>query len=449
MRQLLVTVAVAAAALGFAHLLGGRVMPKHALRSTITSVRRLTDLTPDSHNANRGTDRGRAALACSLREFGAARSVVIDRHGRIIAGHKTVEQAKALGLPLRVVRTHGDYLVAVQRDDLDLRTDARAQALAIADNRVGELDLEWDVDMLKRLHADGLDLSAFWTDAEFATLFAESTAGLTDENAVVEPGPTDIVRGELFVLGRHRLLCGDATSAGDVRRLLDGATPVLMTTDPPYGVNYRPAWRHRVNPNQRTAVGRVMNDDRAEWTAAWTLFPGAIAYVWHAALKATTVAADLEAAGFKIRSQIIWQKQHFALSRGDYHWGHEPAWYAVRGKGQWRGDRRQTTVWEVANLNPFGSTGAADNAVTGHGTQKPVRLFEIPIMNHTAAGDAVYDPFSGSGTAIIAAEKLGRACYAMEIDPKYVQATVTRWEAFTGRQVVRQRPARVAKRGTR
>jgi hypothetical protein len=141
----------------------------------------------------------------------------------------------------------------------------------VADNRVGELDLEWDVDMLKQLHADGLDLSAFWTDAEFATLFTAANAGLTDENAVVEPGPTDLVRGDLFVLGRHRLLCGDATSAGDVTRLLDGVMPVLMTTDPPYGVSYDPAWRHRANPNQRTAVGRVVNDDRAEWTAAWRL----------------------------------------------------------------------------------------------------------------------------------------------------------------------------------
>ena len=174
---------------------------------------------------------------------------------------------------------------------------------------------------------------------------------------------------------------------------------------------------------------------------------GAIAYVWHAALKAPTVAADLEAAGFKIRSQIIWVKQHFALSRGDYHWGHEPAWYAVRGKGQWRGDRRQTTVWEVPNLNPMGGTRAADNAVTGHGTQKPVRLFEIPITNHTIAGDAVYDPFCGSGTAIIAAEKLGRACFAMEIDPKYVQAAVTRWEAFTGPKAVRQRVAAAKAKG--
>lgn len=410
---------------------------------------RLVDLIPDPQNTNRGTDRGRNALAHSLQTYGAGRAVLIDRHGTIIAGNKTVEQAKRLGIPLRVIKTDGQHLVAVQRDDLDLAKDPRAKALAIADNRVGELDLEWDVDMLKQLHADGLDLSAFWTEAEFATLFTAPTTGLTDENAVVEPRPTDIVRGELFVLGRHRLLCGDATSAGDVTRLLNGATPILMTTDPPYGVSYDPAWRHRVNPQQRTAVGRVMNDDRAEWSPAWKLFPGTVAYVWHAGLKAATVAADLETAGFTLRSQIIWHKQHFALSRGDYHWGHEPCWYAVRGKGHWRGDRRQTTVWDVPNLNPMGGTRTADNSVTGHGTQKPVRLFEHPLVNHTVAGEAVYDPFSGSGTAIIAAEKLARVCYAMEIDPKYVQAAVTRWEQFTGQTAVRHRVARTKARVTR
>ena len=212
---------------------------------------RLIDLQSDPHNANRGTDRSRAALARSLREYGAGRSVLLDRRGCVIAGNKTVEQAKRLNIPLRVVKTDGQHLIAVQRDDLDLARDPRARALAIADNRVGELDLQRDVDMLKQLHTEGLDLSAFWTDTEFAALLAEPTTGLTDENAVVEPGPTDIVRGELFVLGRHRLLCGDATSAGDVARLLDGATPVLMTTDPPYGVSYDPAWRRR-----RGAVGR-------------------------------------------------------------------------------------------------------------------------------------------------------------------------------------------------
>src|SRR6516162_5587546 len=213
----------------------------------------LSDLTADPHNANRGTDRGRDALARSLREYGAGRAVLIDRRGRVIAGNKTVEQARALNLPLRVVETDGTFLIAVQRNDLDLRTDARAKALALADNRVGELDLEWDVEMLKQLRADGLDLSAFWTDDEFEALFDEPRAGLTDENAVVEPGPTDIVRGDLFLLGRHRLLCGDATAAADVTRVLAGAVPLVMVTDPPYGVAYNPMWRHRIDPRQRIA----------------------------------------------------------------------------------------------------------------------------------------------------------------------------------------------------
>lgn len=231
-------------------------------------------------------------------------------------------------------------LVAVQRDDLDLRTDPRAQALAIADNRVSELDLEWDVETLQQLQADGLDLSAFWSETEFAALFEDGTSRRTDENAVIEPGPTDIVPGELIVLGRHRLLCGDATVDTDVARLLDGTVPVLMVTDPPYGVQYDPAWRHRVDPTQRTAVGAVPNDDRADWTAAMRLFPGEVAYVWHAALRAGTVATALDAAGFAIRSQIIWVKQHFALSRGHYHWAHEPAWYAVRtgATAHWQGE---------------------------------------------------------------------------------------------------------------
>jgi DNA modification methylase len=142
-------------------------------------------------------------------------------------------------------------------------------------------------------------------------------------------------------------------------------------------------------------------------------------------------------------------KAHFALSRGHYHWGHEPAWYPVRGTGQWRGDRRQTTVWEVPNLNSFGSVRAADNAVTAQGTQKPVWLFESPILNHTIVSDAVYDPICGSGTAIIVAEKLGRACCAMDIDPKYVQVAVMRWEPFTGQKAIPQRVARGMAKGAK
>src|SRR5262249_50543338 len=123
----------------------------------------------------------------------------------------------------------------------------------------------------------------------------------------------------------------------------------------------------------------------------------------------------------------------------DYQWGHEPCWYVVRGKGHWRGDRAQTTVWDVPNLNPVGGTRVGENAVTGHGTQKPVKLYELPLLNHTVAGDGVYDPFCGSGTAVIAAEKHGRLAYAMDLDPRYVQVTVTRWEQFTGQHARRVR----------
>ena len=168
------------------------------------------------------------------------------------------------------------------------------------------------------------------------------------------------------------------------------------------------------------------------------LFPGAVAYVWHAGIHAAAVALGLQASGFQIRSQIIWVKQHFAISRGAYHWRHEPCWYAVRRgqTGHWRGDHTQSTVWEVANLNPFGGEGAAENEATGHGTQKPVEIMRRPILNHTRPGEACYDPFLGSGSTLIAAESTGRICYGMDIDPKYVDVAVLRWQRFSGQQAV-------------
>lgn len=408
----------------------------------------LADLIPDPKNANRGTPRGLEALDHSLRALGAGRAVLIDRAGRLIAGNKTAARARALGLPLRVVKTDGEVLVAVQRTDLDLVSDPRARELALADNRVGQLDLEWDVELLQQLQRDGVDLSPWWTDEEFTALLNQyPAAGASADNAVVAPGPTDIQVGDLFALGRHRLICGDATTQADVSRLLDGRRPLLMTTDAPYGVDYTPARRHRSYPSQRTAVGRVLNDHRSDWTEAFALFTGSIIYAWHGGLFAGDVARHLADVGFVLRNQIVWCKQHFALSRGAYHWRHESCWYAVR-KGQrvaWRGDRTQSTVWEAANLNAFGGDRSAENAATGHSTQKPVRLFEIPILNHTLQTDLVYDPFVGSGTAIIAAEKTGRSCLAMDLDPQYVQVAITRFEQFTKQRAVRL--GRAARRG--
>ncbi len=410
--------------------------PKSAASVDNSGITSLDDLHADPLNANRGTDRGRAALSKSLQDYGAGRSILIDKHGRIIGGHKTVEQAKALGLPITVVPTRGDVIVAVQRVDLDVTVDASAKALAIADNRVGELDLAWDPEVLRRLEADGLALNGFWTPDEFADLLSAGGATTTPgEDAVLAPPKhTSVRRGDIYQLGRHRLSCGDATTSSEVTGLLDGARPLLMTTDPPYGVSYDPAERHRAYPTQRTAVGRVLNDNRADWGAAFQLFSGEVVYAWHAALYADVVMTALRRADFEVRSQIIWSKSTLVLSKGAYHWKHEPAWYAVkRGRtAHWCGDRSQTTVWEVPNLNPVGGDRGAENTPTGHSTQKPVRLFEIPILNHTRATDAVYDPFVGSGTTLIAGEKLGRTVFAMDLDPIYVDVAIQRWETFTG-----------------
>ena len=164
-------------------------------------------------------------------------------------------------------------------------------------------------------------------------------------------------------------------------------------------------------------------------------FRGDVAYVWHAGVHAVEAAVSLQKAGFDIRSQIIWAKQHFVISRGNYHWQHEPCWYAVRkGKSsRWRGDRTQSTLWEVPNLNPFAG-GNRDEAATGHGTQKPIELVRRAVLNHTERGEAVYDPFLGSGTTLVAAELTGRAAYGLDIDPHYVDLTIHRWEQLTGRQ---------------
>ena len=395
---------------------------------------------PDPNNANQGTARGRGLLEASLREFGAGRAVLTDRDGLLIAGNKTFEVAQRLGIPTRVITTNGRELVVVQRRDLRLATDWRAKQLAIADNRVGELDLSWDPRVLDALRADGVSLDPWWTDEEFAALLDGADRQHPDlDRPVIEPPKTTIKPGDLFALDAHRLLCGDATHALDVATLLEKRVPLLMVTDPPYGVQYEPRWRHAANPGQRTAVGRVANDDRADWSAAFAQFPGDVLYAFYAGAQSAAAASAVETSGFVIRAQIVWRKQHFALSRWAYHHAHEPLFYAVRhGRGShWRGDRTQTTVWDVPNLNPMGGTRAAENAPTGHSTQKPFRLFEVPCLNHTIPGDEVYDPFVGSGTAVMAAEKTGRTCLAMDIDPRYVQATIDRWEQFTGRRARR------------
>lgn len=380
--------------------------------------RPVADLLPYARNARTHSDEQVAQIAASIREWGWTTPVLVDEAGQIIAGHGRVMAARKMGIAEIPVMVAAGW------------SEAQRRAYVLADNKLA-LNAGWDTDLLKLelgdLKADGFDLGLTGFDGdELATLLADPTEGLTDPDetpavqaaAVTEPG-------DVWLLGKHRIVCGDCTDPAVVAAALGGVRPHLMVTDPPYGVDYDPAWRNRAGVSTTTRTGKVENDHRADWREAWALFPGEVAYVWHGALHATTVAESLTACGFDIRAQIIWAKDRLVLGRGHYHWQHEPCWYAVRGQGHWSGDRKQTTLWQIA--------GRSEDAETVHGTQKPVECMRRPIENNSSPGQAVYEPFSGSGTTLIAAEMSGRACRAIELNPIYVDVAVRRWQQFTGK----------------
>ena len=259
--------------------------------------------------------------------------------------------------------------------------------------------------------------------------------GHTDPDAVPpKPANSKIRRGDIFELGAHRLMCGDSTE--DIPKLLGSEKPNLMVTDPPYGVNYDPDWRSHVGRGTgHRRTGKVGNDDRADWTDVWKAFSGDVAYVWHGGLHSAEVERSLSVAGFDVRAQIIWAKQHHAISRGAYHWQHEPCWYAVRSgrKADWLGDRKQTTLWEVTTTNGF-VAGKDEDKGGDHSTQKPAELFRRPMLNHTREKESVLEPFCGSGSCLIAGEQTNRRVLAMELEPTYVDQAIKRWELFSGKK---------------
>lgn len=378
--------------------------------------RPLSSLVPYARNARTHSEAQVAQIAGSIREFGFNNPVLVDGANGIIAGHGRVLAARKLGL------------TQVPVIELSHLTEAQKKAYILADNRLAE-QAGWDRDLLALELTDlsdlGIELGELGFDGKELDDLLGNLSGDAREEETPEPPADPVSRlGDLWCLGPHRILCGDATDAAAVERLLDGVKPHLLCSDPPYGVNYDPDWRNRAGASETKRTGKVMNDDRADWRDAWALFPGDVAYVWHGALHASTVAQSLEACGFEIRSQIIWAKERHVLSRGHYHWAHEPCWYAVRGKGHWSGDRKQSTLWSIPNRD--------QDAETVHGTQKPVECMRRPILNNSAPGQAVYEPFSGSGTTIIAAEATSRVCFAMELDPAYVDVAVRRWENYAG-----------------
>ena len=379
----------------------------------------IASLTPYARNARTHTDAQVAQIAASIREFGFTNPILVDGEHGVIAGHGRLLAARTLGM------------TEVPTIELGHLTQAQKRAYILADNRLA-LSAGWNEDLLRielgDLRAEGFDLGLTGFDpAEIASFLIDHTGGLTDPDQIPDV-PTDPVSGagDVWLLGRHRLVCGDSTDANVVNTALADVRPHLMVTDPPYGVNYDPAWRNRAGLSETKRVGTVENDHRADWREAWALFPGDVCYVWHGALHAVTVAESLTACGFEVRAQIIWAKERLVMGRGHYHWQHEPCWYAVRGTGHWSGDRKQTTLWQIASRG--------QDAETTHGTQKPVECMKRPILNNSSVGQAVYEPFAGSFSTGIACELSGRSCHAIEISPAYIDCGIVRWQNFSGRE---------------
>jgi DNA modification methylase len=399
----------------------------------------------------------RDALRGSLTEVGWVQQILVNRQsGHVVDGHARVEEALSRHEPT----------VPVLYVDLDPEEEALVLATLDPIGAMATADTAKLEELLAGISVD---------DAGLLALLGELAgnnpkAGLTDPDEVPEvPEEPYVKTGDLWVLGEHRLLCGDSTKPQDVARLLDGAAPTLLVTDPPYGVSLDPTWRDGVynglgpaerpymqldgvsvqserddatrapgGAHKRTTGHRntsISGDTRADWSEAFELVPSLeVAYVWCATTGMIEVGQGLERIGFELRQQIIWAKTQAAMSRSAYNWQHEPCWYAVRkGKtASWRGSHSDTTLWEMAS--PKMIMGGSTEQKYDHPTQKPVEAMGRAIGHHT--GD-VYEPFSGSGTTLMAAETLGRRCFAMEIDPKYVQVAIERWQNFSGAKAVR------------
>lgn len=393
------------------------VLPK---RYELWHIDRLRpyDKNPRTHSPEQITK-----IVASIREYGFTNPILVDSRDGIVAGHGRLEAARAIGM--------AEVPVFV----LDHLTDAQRRAYIIADNRLA-LEAGWDPDLLaselEGLKLDGFDLglTGFGED-ELDAIFATADAaldGAIDEDEVPALPVTPISRtGDLWILGRHRLLCGDATVATDVERLLGRKHAYCLWTDPPYNVAYE------------GSAGTIQNDDQdpaafaaflagAFENAIAALRPGAAAYVCHSETEGLAFRRAFVEAGFKLSSCLIWRKNSLVLGRSDWQWAHEPILYGWKpgAAHPWYGGRDKTTV--IDENKPFRN---AD-----HPTMKPVGLVERMIANSTKPGQLVLDLFAGSGTTLIACERSARIGHALEIDPRFVDVAVRRWEEYTGKQAI-------------
>lgn len=411
---------------------------------------RLSDLTPDPHNANRGTERGAGMLEASLREYGAGRSLLVDKHGVVIAGNKTLEAAASVGLDdVVVVQTDGTRLVVVQRTDLDLASDPRAKALGVADNRVAQIGLDWDAQVLQDLVAEGADLGAMFTDKELAELVArqfKAQDGLTDPDNVPAARETDIVPGDIIRLGRHRLICGDATDVDVVGRLMDGRRADICFTSPPYALSDSIKLSGNRAMSSRLSAYDAHGDDPSQWpdlmNGWWSASLDAVEHGWlvNVQLLANNKRDLIEWMSDRVERLVdvmVWDKGHAApqMAAGVVANRHE--WLIILGIhkasrvvpcSSWRGTMQSVYAGAPQRSNEFASI---------HGATMPVHFAEWAIASLCDTAQSIYEPFTGTGTTMIAAERFGKTCYGVELSPQYVQVAIDRWEQFTGQKAER------------
>ena len=383
------------------------------------------DLIPYARNTRTHSPEQVAQIAGSIREFGFTNPVLIDAENGIIAGHGRVMAASKLGL------------AKVPCIRLAHLTETQKRAYIIADNKLA-LNAGWDEEMLGLELADlrevdfDLDVVGF-DESELANLLAETTEGETDPDEVPEP-PVDpvTVLGDVWVMGKHRLLCGDSTSIDDLRKLCGDRDVDMWLTDPPYNVAYEGKTKDALKiQNDSMGDDQFRQFLRDAYVAADAVMKqGAVFYIWHADSEGYNFRGAAHDAGWKVRQCLIWKKSTMVMGRQDYHWKHEPCLYGWKeGAGHlWATDRKQTTILEFEKPSRNGE----------HPTMKPVALFEYQMLNNTKGGDIVLDSFGGSGTTLIAAEKNGRIGVLMELDPKYCDVIVKRWQDFAGKQAIHE-----------
>jgi len=386
----------------------------------------IKSITPYARNSRTHSDEQVAQIAASIKEWGFTTPILIDTDGEIIAGHGRLLAAQRIGLEEVPTMTAKGW------------SEAQKRAYVIADNKLA-LNAGWDDEMLK-IELDGLkeldfdlDLVGF-SDEELAKLLQEpEKEGLTDEDDVPEaPEKPITVEGDIWVLGNHRLMCGDSTSIEALEKLCEGQPVDMWLTDPPYNVAYEGKTKDALTI-ENDSMG---NDDFRQFlsdsysAADSVMKSGAVFYIWHADSEGYNFRGAAFDIGWQVRQCLIWKKQTMVMGRQDYHWKHEPCLYGWKeGSAHlWATDRKQTTILEFDR----------PSRNKEHPTMKPVELFAYQMQNNTKGDDLILDSFAGSGTTAIACEKFNRRARLMELDPKYCDVIIKRWQDFTGKEAINE-----------